>query len=147
MRRTKEKALKGMEEAKDFAESHKEAIKEAVIGGKEAYQKAVKRGPPRPPPNCQRRLRPRSGRCSPVRSSHHEGEVQMCRHLEARPVYTGGRHDQETDRAVEDFCADIPGALELVRKLLSLADGPWRECDHSGRIASKASSESALIAS
>lgn len=59
----------------------------------------------------------------------------MCRHLEARPVYTGGRHNQETDRAVEDFCADIPGALELVRKLLSLADGPWRECDHSGRIA------------
>ena len=45
LRRTKDKALKGMEGAKDFAETHKEAIKEAVIGGKEAYQKAMKRSP------------------------------------------------------------------------------------------------------
>jgi gas vesicle protein len=40
---TKNKAVKGLEGAKDFAEVQKEALKEAVIGGKEAYRKAVNR--------------------------------------------------------------------------------------------------------
>jgi len=45
LRRTKEKAFEGVQGAKDFAEAHRDAIKEAVIGGKEAYQKVIKRGP------------------------------------------------------------------------------------------------------
>jgi len=43
LRRGKEKVLDEVESAKDYAESHRDALKEAMIGGKEAYQKSMKR--------------------------------------------------------------------------------------------------------
>jgi gas vesicle protein len=45
LRRTKDKAFKGMEGARDFAENRTEALKEAIQGGRAAYQKAMKRDP------------------------------------------------------------------------------------------------------
>ena len=45
LRRGKDKVFDQMDEVKGLAEAHKEALKEAVIGGREAYQKAMKRSP------------------------------------------------------------------------------------------------------
>lgn len=45
LRRTKNKAVQGVEGAKDFAENRKDALKDAIHEGKEAYQKAMKRSP------------------------------------------------------------------------------------------------------
>jgi gas vesicle protein len=45
LRKGKERIFDEVDEAKDFAQTHKEALKEAVIGGKEAYLKAMKKGP------------------------------------------------------------------------------------------------------
>jgi len=45
LRRGKERIFDEVDEAKDFAQTHKEALKEAAIGGKEAYLKAMKKGP------------------------------------------------------------------------------------------------------
>lgn len=43
LRRGKEKIFEEADAVKDYAEAHKEALKEAVVGGKEAYQKSMKR--------------------------------------------------------------------------------------------------------
>jgi len=43
LRRGRDKVRDEMEEAKEFAESHKDALREAMIGGKEAYQKSMKK--------------------------------------------------------------------------------------------------------
>jgi gas vesicle protein len=43
LRRGKEKMFEEVEDVKEFAENHKEALREAMVGGKEAYQKAMKR--------------------------------------------------------------------------------------------------------
>jgi gas vesicle protein len=43
LRRGRDKVLQDAEDAKDFAEAHQEALKEAVAGGKEAYQKSLKK--------------------------------------------------------------------------------------------------------
>jgi len=45
LRRGKEKGFEAAEDVKHYAEAHKEALKEAVVGGKEAYLKAMKRTP------------------------------------------------------------------------------------------------------
>lgn len=45
LRRGKEKGFEAAEDVKNYAEAHKEALKEAVAGGKEAYLKAMKRTP------------------------------------------------------------------------------------------------------
>ena len=42
LRRGKDRVFEEAEEVKDFAEAHKEALKEAVVGGKEAYLKSMK---------------------------------------------------------------------------------------------------------
>ena len=44
LRNTKDKALDGLENAKHYAEMHKDALKEAYQEGKEAYQKSLKKG-------------------------------------------------------------------------------------------------------
>lgn len=58
----------------------------------------------------------------------------MCRHLEARPACLEEQPGQDTKRALGDSLSDIAEGLELSRKLLLLADGHWKECDHSGRL-------------
>ena len=58
----------------------------------------------------------------------------MCRHVEARPVCLDGETDREEYSEVEDFCIDIAEGLDLAKQLLRLADGPWKECGHSGRL-------------
>lgn len=45
LRRGKDKIFDEADEVKAFAEANKEALKEAVIGGKEAYLKAMKKDP------------------------------------------------------------------------------------------------------
>lgn len=45
LRKGKERIFDDVNEAKDFAQTHKEALKDAVAGGKEAYLKAMKRDP------------------------------------------------------------------------------------------------------
>jgi len=43
LRRGKDKIFEEADAVKGYAEAHKEALKEAVAGGKEAYQKSMKR--------------------------------------------------------------------------------------------------------
>ena len=43
LRRGKEKVFDEVDEVKGYAKAQKEALKEAVVGGKEAYLKAMKR--------------------------------------------------------------------------------------------------------
>ena len=45
LRRGKERVFDQADEIKGFAEAHQEALKEAVTGGKEAYQKSLKKSP------------------------------------------------------------------------------------------------------
>lgn len=58
----------------------------------------------------------------------------MCRHLGAQANRSGGQPGQETKRNVEYLLADMADGLDLSRKLLLLADGPWEECGHGGRL-------------
>ena len=44
LRKSKDKALDGLENAKGYAETHKDALKQAYQDGKEAYQKSLKKG-------------------------------------------------------------------------------------------------------
>lgn len=43
LRRGKEKLQESADGVKDFAESHRTALEDGVIGGKEAYQKSLKK--------------------------------------------------------------------------------------------------------
>ena len=58
----------------------------------------------------------------------------MCRHLGARSDGSDGQPGQETKREVDYLLADMADGLDLSRKLLSLAEGPWEECGHGGRL-------------
>jgi hypothetical protein len=58
----------------------------------------------------------------------------MCRHLGAQPDCPEGPPGQEKKREVEYLLADMADGLDLSRKLLLLADGPWEECGHGGRL-------------
>jgi hypothetical protein len=54
----------------------------------------------------------------------------MCRHLETRIDSVVGQAGQDTGPQVEESLRDIAEGLELSRKLLILAEGPWKECGH-----------------
>lgn len=45
LRRGKDRIFEEADEVRAMAEAHKDALKEAVIGGKEAYLKAMKKSP------------------------------------------------------------------------------------------------------
>lgn len=58
----------------------------------------------------------------------------MCRHNEGWLASLEGKPGQDEKRAAGDALSDITEGLELSKKLLLLADGHWRECEHPGRL-------------
>lgn len=56
----------------------------------------------------------------------------MCRHHEAWLSSLEGQPGQDAKRAAGDSLSDITEGLELSKKLLLLADGHWKECEHPG---------------
>ena len=56
----------------------------------------------------------------------------MCRHVNAAPICFEGPAGQKTELDVRDLLGDIEESLDLSRKLLLLAAGPWKECSHAG---------------
>jgi hypothetical protein len=58
----------------------------------------------------------------------------MCRHVEARPGRAGWHPSHETKREVLDSLSDIEESLDLTKRLLLLADGHWKACEHSGSL-------------
>jgi hypothetical protein len=58
----------------------------------------------------------------------------MCRHLGAQPNCPEGQPGQEAKREVDYLLTDMADGLDLSRKLLLLAEGPWEECGHGGRL-------------
>jgi len=58
----------------------------------------------------------------------------MCIVREAGSHPSEGLSDQAMNLDVDALLGDIAVGLELSRKLRALADGPWKECDRSGRL-------------